>query len=96
MTQMDRAPWLRDRFEGEYAGKYKHQIGVASGNVYRAVRQRMGLSQTAMAERLGLKLTGYQYRERQKTMYYPLELAVLHDLSQLPPDEFINILYDIA
>jgi hypothetical protein len=49
-----------------------------------------------MAERLGIKLSAYQYRERVKSMYYPLEFAVLHDLSQLPPDEFINILYDIA
>jgi hypothetical protein len=47
-------------------------------------------------ERLGIKLSAYQYRERVKSMYYPLEFAVLHDLSQLPPDEFINILYDIA
>ena len=96
MSDMERAPWERRRFGRVCEGKYRHQIAMSNGSIYRAIRHRLGLSQSEMANRLGIKLSAYQYRERVKSMYYPLEFAVLHDLSQLPPDEFINILYDIA
>jgi transcriptional regulator with XRE-family HTH domain len=93
---MTDAPWLAKRYAREYQGKYRHQIVAGRGNLYRIVRDNLRISQKAMADRLGLQRLAYRYRERQKVMYYPVEIAMLHDISGLSAEEFMKLLYDIA
>jgi len=93
---MTKEPWLKERYGREYQGKYRHQIVAGRGNLYRIVRDSLKIPQKAMAEKLGLNRLSYRYRERQKVMYYPVEIAMLHDVSGLSAEEFMKLLYDIA
>jgi hypothetical protein len=49
MSDMERAPWERRRFGRVCEGKYRHQIAMSNGSIYRAIRHRLGLSQSEMA-----------------------------------------------
>lgn len=89
-------PWLLERYARKHGGKYRHQIDAARGSLYRGVREHLKATQQEMADYLGLTLRGYQYRERMKVVMYPLEIAVLHDLSGMDADTFMKMLYSIA
>jgi hypothetical protein len=45
---------------------------------------------------IGITREAWQYRERAKLMYWPLELVVLAKLGGMTAEEFMQLLNDIA
>ena len=87
---------LKELYAANHRARYKHTIRRPKGNLYYAIRKRLGLTQRHAAKLLGLTREAWQYRERSKLMYWPLELVVLAKLGGLTPDEFMQLLNDIA
>jgi hypothetical protein len=56
----------------------------------------LGLNQTEAGKLIGISQKAWQYRERVKVMYWPLELVLLHEISGLSSAEFAQLLNDIA
>jgi len=49
-----------------------------------------------MASFLGLTTDALKYRERTKQSFYLLEIVMLFEVSGMTPDEFVEMLRDIA
>ena len=75
---------------------YRHNLPIKRGNLYQAIRHRLGLSRVAMAALLGIKPDSVRYRERQKQLYHPAEVVVLWQVSGMTADDFMKLLRDIA
>lgn len=75
---------------------YRHNLPIKRGNLYQAIRHRLGLSRVAMAALLGIKPDSVRYRERQKQLYHPAEVVVLWQVSGMTADDFMKMLRDIA
>jgi len=87
---------LRQLYLENHRARYKHTIRRPNGNLYYAIRKRLGLTQRHAAKLIGITREAWQYRERAKLMYWPLELVVLAKLGGLSPEEFMQLLNDIA
>lgn len=68
----------------------------SQGILYTTVRARLGLSQSAMADLMGLPRYAIVNRERTKRVYTVEELVALHTLSGLTDIEWCQLLRDIA
>lgn len=66
------------------------------GALYSAIRHRLGVTQRAMAALLGVSRDAIVVREHRKRLYTITELLALLDISQLSPDEFVQLLREIA
>ena len=66
------------------------------GVLYRAIRHRLGLTQRAMAAVLGISRDSIVAREHSKRMYTIPELLILLEVSRMSPDEFVQLLREIA
>jgi hypothetical protein len=87
---------LKQLYAENHRARYKHTIRRPKGNLYYAIRKRLGLTQRHAAKLVGITREAWQYRERSKLMYWPLELVVLAKLGGLSADEFMQLLNDIA
>lgn len=87
---------LQQLYASNLRARYRHTIRRPKGNLYYAIRQRLGLSQHAAGRLLNISRQAWQYRERSKVMYWPLELCVLQRLAGMNEVEFIKLLNDIA
>jgi hypothetical protein len=87
---------LKALYAENHRARYRHTIKRPKGNFYYAIRKRLGLSQTHAGKLIGITREAWQYRERSKLMYWPLELLVLAKLGGLTAEEFMQLLNDIA
>ena len=87
---------LRELYQANHRARYKHTIRRPKGNLYYAIRKRLKLTQKHAARLIGITREAWQYRERSKLMYWPLELVVLAKLGGLNAEEFMELLNDIA
>jgi hypothetical protein len=92
----DKATRLKSIYSQKLRARFKHTIGRPKGNIYYELRRRLGLTQTQAGSLIGITQKAWQYRERGKVMYYPLEIAMLHELSGMSSDDFLRLLNDIA
>jgi len=87
---------LREIYSQRYRAKYRHTIGRPKGNLYYSIRKLLELNQTEAGKLIGITRQAWQYRERTKVMYWPLELVLLQEISGLSSAEFAQLLNDIA
>ena len=92
----DKTERLKSIYSKKLRARFKHTIGKPRGNIYYEIRCMLGLTQTQAGNLIGITQKAWQYRERGKVMYYPLEIAMLHDLSGMSGDDFLQLLNDIA
>ena len=92
----EKATRLKSIYSQKLRARFKHTIGKPKGNIYYELRRRLGITQTQAGNLIGITQKAWQYRERSKVMYYPLEIAMLHELSGMTSDEFLQLLNDIA
>jgi DNA-binding XRE family transcriptional regulator len=96
VEQHARVKKLKEIYSKRFRAKHRHGIGRPAGNLYYSVRMLLGLNQTKAGALLGISRQAWRYRERYKVMYWPLEIAMLQELSGLSNEEFIQLLNDIA
>lgn len=87
---------LKEIYSKRYRAKYRHAIGRPAGNLYYSIRKLLGLNQTEAGKLIGISQKAWQYRERVKVMYWPLEIAMLKEIAGLTAEEYIKLLNDIA
>lgn len=87
---------LQQLYEGRFRARYRHTIRRPKGNLYYAVRKLLGITQAQAGQLFGISRKAWQYRERGKVMYWPLEIIALHGISGLTDQEFRKLLNDIA
>ena len=87
---------LREIYSRRYRARFRHTVGRPKGNLYYSIRKLLGLNQTEAGKLIGISQKAWQYRERYKVMYWPLELVILHEISGLSSAEFAQLLNDIA
>jgi hypothetical protein len=92
----EKAEKLKSIYSKKLRARFKHTIGRPKGNIYYELRMLLGLTQAQAGELIGITQKAWQYRERGKVMYYPLEIAMLHELSGMSGDDFLKLLNDIA
>ena len=80
----------------ERTGKYRHEIQGWLVNPYKAVRLHLRWPVHQMASFLGLTTDALKYRERTKQSFYLLEIVMLFEVSGMTPEEFVEMLRDIA
>lgn len=80
----------------ERNGRYRHEIQGWLINPYRAVRLHNKWTFRRMCELLDLKPHALKYRERIKQSFYLLEIVMLFEVSGMTPEEFVEMLRDIA
>ncbi len=73
-----------------------HTLPHSKGNLYQAIRKRLGLSRAAMAKLTGITEDQLRYRERTKRLYHPCEVLALQAISGMTWEEFGKLLNDIA
>jgi hypothetical protein len=73
-----------------------HTLENARGNLYVAIRKRLGLTRVAMSRLLDIGEETLRYRERMKRVYHPCEILALLEVSNMSLEEFIQLLNDIA
>ncbi len=73
-----------------------HTLDNARGNLYVAIRKRLGLTRVAMSRLLDIGEETLRYRERMKRVYHPCEILALLEVSNMSLEEFIQLLNDIA
>ena len=73
-----------------------HTLETARGNLYFAVRSKLGLTRAAMAQRLKIGEETLRYRERMKKVYHPCEILALLEVSSMSLEDYIKLLNDIA
>jgi hypothetical protein len=95
-TSPDRITKLKELYSKRYRAKYRHAIGRPRGNLYYSIRKLLGLNQTEAGKLIGITQKAWQYRERVKVMYWPLEIAMLQEVAGLSDEEYIKLLNDIA
>jgi len=95
-TVESKADRLKSIYSQKLRARFKHTIGKPKGNIYYELRRRLKLTQTEAGALVGITQKAWQYRERWKVMYYPLEIAMLHELSGMSSDDFLKLLNDIA
>jgi hypothetical protein len=96
VRQSQRVAKLKEIYSQRYRARYRHTAGRPKGNLYYSIRKLLRLNQTEAGELIGISQKAWQYRERVKVMYWPLELVMLHEVSGLTSDEFAQLLNDIA
>ena len=94
--QSERVKKLKEIYSKRHRARYRHGIGRPAGNLYYSIRKLLGLNQTKAGELIGITRQAWQYRERTKVMYWPLELVLLQEISGLSSAEFAQLLNDIA
>ena len=73
-----------------------HTLEYARGNLYLAIRRRLGLTRVAMSRLLGIGEETLRYRERMKRVYHPCEILALLEVSNMSLEDFMQLLNDIA
>jgi len=73
-----------------------HTLENARGNLYVAIRKRLGLTRAAMAQQLKIGEETLRYRERMKKVYHPCEILALLEVSNMTLEDFMQLLNDIA
>jgi hypothetical protein len=73
-----------------------HALEYARGNLYVAIRKRLGLTRVAMSQMLGIGEETLRYRERMKRVYHPCEILALLEVSSMSLEDFMQLLNDIA
>lgn len=96
VEQSQRIKQLKEIYSKRHRARFRHGIGRPAGNLYYSIRKLLGLNQTKAGELIGITRQAWQYRERYKVMYWPLEIAMLKDIAGLTDSEFIQLLNDIA
>lgn len=66
------------------------------GQLYRLIRAKLGLTQTAMGALIGCSRDSIVSREQSKKLYTIGELLVLKDLAGLSDTEWCDLLREIA
>lgn len=79
-----------------FVGNYRHAQPLPRGNLYHAIRMKMGLSQARIGALMGISQKQYQYRERSKRLYHIGEVTVLQRVSGMNDAEFMQLLREIA
>lgn len=87
---------LKEIYSRRYRARFRHTVGRPKGNLYYSIRKLLGLNQTDAGKLIGISQKAWQYRERYKVMYWPLEIAMLQEIAGLTDSEFIQLLNDIA
>ena len=73
-----------------------HTLPMSKGNLYQAIRKRLGLTRVAFGELIGISPVALRYRERCKRMYHMCEILALLQASGMTTEEFAQLLNDIA
>ncbi len=73
-----------------------HCLPSPRGNLYQAVRKILGISRANMSKLVSISEESLRYRERTKRVYHLCELVALQQVSGLSPDQFMQLLNDIA
>jgi len=66
------------------------------GQLYRLIRARLGITQTAMGALIGCSRDSIVSREQSKKLYTIGELLTLKDIAGMNDDEWCNLLREIA
>lgn len=72
--------------------KSKRECGL----LYKIIRSRLGLSQTAMGRLIGCSLYAIINREAKKRIYTVGEMVTLYEVSGMTPDEWVALMKEIA
>jgi hypothetical protein len=72
--------------------QYRHLRPPPAVNAYRLVRDAMGITQAEAARRIGINRQAWQYRERRKWLYWPVEIVALQQMSGFSDEEMMGIL----
>ena len=70
---------------------YPHTRGLGP-RLWWNIRKLLGLSQTEMARKFGVTQDAIKYRENEKKVYTLLEITTLYKASQLPAEDFLELL----
>lgn len=84
------------QMRGKVQEGYRHTLRNSRGNLYLAVRRYLGMTRQQFAEHIGMSWQSLRYRERAKQLYHPNEIAVLFAASNMTPQQFTELLNDIA
>jgi len=84
-------PAKRLKATNELIWGYKFTQPIPRGYLWKEVRKHLGLSQTQMAQLVGLSQDGIKYRERIKRQYSMQEITLLHQVSQLSATDFLAL-----
>ena len=74
----------------------RHAYKGARGNLYMSIRHLLGLSREKFCAHTGITKHTLMYRERVKVLYNLQEVVELYEISGLTPDEFMELLKDVA
>lgn len=75
---------------------YLHAKPLPITNLYKKVRRELNITQVAAGNLVGIERTAWRYRENTKTLFHLGEVAALHVLSGVSPDEFMRWIYECA
>ena len=84
------------QMRGKVQVGYRHTLRNARGNLYLAVRRYLGLSRHEFSQRIGISTFSLRYREREKSLYHPIEIAELCRVSGMTHERFMELINDIA
>ena len=73
-----------------------HTLPSPKGNLYQAVRKILNISRANMAKHIGISEESLRYRERTKRVYHLCEMVALLQVSGLTPEDFMQLVNDIA
>lgn len=82
---------MQQRLQYDVSG-YAHLRPPAMVNLYRLVRERLGISQSEAARRAGITRQSWQYRERRKYLYWPVEIMALQEMGKLTDEETMQLI----
>jgi hypothetical protein len=71
---------------------YRHLRPPPVNNLYRLVREGMGITQNEAARRIGITRQSWQYRERRKWVYWPIEVVALQQMSGFSNDTMMELI----
>ncbi len=66
------------------------------GILYKIIRSRLGLTQTQLGALIGCSQSAIVNRESKKRLYSIVELVELYALSGMTPEEWVNLMKEIA
>lgn len=73
-----------------------HTMPLPRGNLYQAVRKRLGMPRSAFAKLIRISEYQLRYRERVKRTYHLCEVMALFVASGITWDQYGELLNDIA
>ena len=79
-----------------FVGSYRHAQPLPRRNLYEAIRLYCNATQAIMADMFGISVQAWRYRERVKRMYHMAEILALYEVSDMKPEQFIQLLKDCA